>query len=230
MENIDEDIDIPLSQVPIKLKENKNKIQTLEKEKDSLTEENQKLKDKIICRKEKINILKKQAVSNAALEKRLESLTEENDELQKKVKNTKKKKDNIKKKFGELNEDIAEADCLIGFLLSDEATPTTHTFLSAVYEGQTRDERKNLFKEAIKRKEIHDVIIGGHTKFKASVPETQEELLKVTGLFDKMKITEDYSTVTYAKISIPATKEKKLYPLRDAVDKSRRRSIDTATD
>jgi hypothetical protein len=185
----DDDTDIPLSQVPIKLKENKDRIKELEKE-------------------------------NASIKKVLEDTQKDKEDLQ----YFQKRKDYYKKKTEQLEKELLQTDNLIEFLLSEEATPTALTFLRAVYEGKTREERKDLFRDATSKKEIRDVIVDGCTKFKASAPEASMEILKVTGLVNNMKITQDNPTITYAKVTIPGTPEKELKKHRDAVDSSKRRN------
>lgn len=109
-----------------------------------------------------------------------------------------------------LKSDITQADYLVGILLDPNTTPTTVNFLRAVYRKAPESELQALYSEAKNRKEIYDVIIGGHTKFRSSVPSAQESLLKLSGLMSNLKVTDDMATITYGKVDVKATPEKLL--------------------
>lgn len=193
----DDDIDILLAQAQIKSKENKNKINDLESE----------------------NLNIKKELENIKKEK--EKIEKEKEKIEKSKNFYKKAEGKLKKEKEKLREDLEETDDLIEVLLNEKSTPTTHSFLRAVYNNKSEEELNRLFKEATNQQEIRDIIVGGHTKFREQSPDAHRKVLKLTGLLSNMSITESYSTVEYGRISISGTSSEELKNLEELADKSK---------
>ena len=95
---------------------------------------------------------------------------------------------------------------LADLLLDPETTPTTHSYLSALYnQNESKKNIEELYLKASNKQTIRNIIIDGHTKFKKDAPEANVKLLKIGNLFHNLRITEEYSTVVYGEVTIPKT-------------------------
>ncbi|MBY0292861.1 MAG: hypothetical protein K2W92_06270 [Alphaproteobacteria bacterium] len=193
---VNDDIDTQLFSIAAKLK----------KDRDKITEENNNLKRNLEESDKTINSLKSRV-----------------DRRDKTILDIKKQFRTRTEEFKALEQELIETDDFIEFLLNKKTTPTTISFLSAVYNGKSERKLNDLFRAASNRQEIADIIVGGHTKFKAHTPRSHRKVLELTGLLDSMKITQDDATIQYAKISIPSTNSDELIHKEKSVRKSLKR-------
>lgn len=113
-----------------------------------------------------------------------------------------------------LRQNLTAVDTLVGSIFSGEITPTTFNFLRAVYQRQPETQLQSLFAAATSREEIRDIIVGGHTKFRATVPGANRRVLELTGLLGNLQITTDLETIKYGMVSFPGSPP-------DAIDAAR---------
>ncbi len=130
------------------------------------------------------------------------------------------KQDILNKESVYLSNSIIEADSLIQVILDPKTTPTTVNFLRAVYGQATEQELSTLYREAQNKKEIANIILGGHTKFRADAPTAHQSLLRLSGLMSNVKITDDMATVKYGKLVVPPTPDSELKKARKAAQDS----------
>ena len=100
---------------------------------------------------------------------------------------------------------LTEADNLISLLLNPSTTPTTINFLRAVYRDAPQTELQELYRTAVNKKEIFNIITDGHTKFRADAPEAHLSVLRLCGLLNNLVVTDDFATVEYSKLEIPGS-------------------------
>lgn len=160
---------------------------------------------------------------------KIENLEQENNilknELQKKNDSYKNEIKKLSKKYEtkirKVDNYLTEADELIKFIV--QSPPTVHSYLSAVFNQAPDQELGELFTAATHKQFIGDIIIGGHIKFKAGSPISHIKLLKITGLLNSMKITQDDPTIQYGRVLILASPKKDVNEKKDAIIRTKAR-------
>ena len=126
--------------------------------------------------------------------------------------------------INKLTTDLTEADGLIRYLLDNETTPTTRSFLSAVYHGQKPEEIQNLWIQANNEKVINNIIVDGTQKFRNDAPEANIKILQISGLLNNTRVTHEYPTIKYARLIIPKTESNDLEKHKRSTEKTKIRT------
>jgi hypothetical protein len=150
--------------------------------------------------------------------------------LQTKLRKLNEDKEDLSRNVEQQRGNLKEADSLIALILDPNTTPPAIEFLRAVYRKAPETELQKLYQDATNKKEIYNIITGGHTKFRGDAPDAHNSLLELCGLLGKVRVTDNFATVQYSKLVCPASPPEKLSSAARAATSAKERGEDDEDD
>lgn len=130
--------------------------------------------------------------------------------LQTKLRKLNEDKEDLSRNVEQQKGNLKEADNLIALILDPNTTPPAIEFLRAVYRKAPEQQLQKLYHNAINKREIYNIITGGHTKFRGDAPDAHNSLLELCGLLGNVRVTDNFATVQYSSLVVHPSPEKAL--------------------